>query len=277
MTAASIPFLKMHGAGNDFIVVDRLDGRSLPDGWEEEIPAMCHRRRGIGADGVIVLEPGDGADFRMRYHNADGSTGTLCGNGGRCAAAYVMELTGRPQVAFLSNGRPYSASRVPSGIRLSMEEPGPPRMDLRIELPDGTVRGHFIDTGSPHLVIAQDSAPPDPRAVITLGRQIRLHPEFAPSGTNVDFVTVTGNDRIGIRTYERGVEDETWACGTGAVAAAMIRSILDGGEGERRIEVTPLSGETLTVGFSRTGSRFTGVFLEGPSARSFEGNWTPGR
>ncbi len=239
-----IPFLKMSGAGNDFVVVDRLEGTPGP-AWGSVVPAMCDRRRGIGADGVIIVTPATTADFTMEYFNADGSTGSMCGNGGRCASSYLMEILGRSEVSFLACGRPYRAARSVNGVKLQMDDPGPARMHVSLRVRNADLVGHFIDTGSPHLVIVGDIFGRDSRSVVDVGREIRHHEAFSPSGTNVDFVTVEGKDRLIIRTYERGVEDETWACGTGAVAAALVYALLEGGEGSREVRITPLSGETL--------------------------------
>ena len=266
-------FVKMSGAGNDFVVIDRTE-----DGGLQGLPAMpalvrkmTDRRSGIGADGVIVLGPATAADFTMHYFNADGSSGSLCGNGGRCAASLLMDRWGRGEVRFITSGKVYRAKRVDSGILLEMENPGPVRPDLTLRAGANTWKGHFIDTGSPHLVIMTDGGLPERDVVLMAGRELRNHAEFRPSGTNVDFVSVEGEGRLKIRTYERGVEDETWACGTGAVASAIIYALLRGPEGENVISVVPLSSEVLTVRFFRRGSRFSGVSLEGPAAVTFTG------
>jgi diaminopimelate epimerase len=264
-----IPFLKMSGAGNDFVLVDGTPGAIAAD-WKPVVRAMCDRRRGIGADGVLLLSPSTGEDFTMDYFNADGSTGSLCGNGGRCAASYMMEILGRDSVSFRSCGRRYTAVKSGNGVILDMDDPGPPRMNIRLCVGSLDLVGHFIDTGSPHLVLLADTEP-DTEDVVRIGREIRHHQAFAPSGTNVDFVTVGGEGHLGIRTYERGVEAETWACGTGSVAAALVYSILRGKQGAASVTVIPLSGEPLIVRFTRTGSSFANVKLEGPATVTFRG------
>lgn len=265
----------MSGAGNDFVVVDRTasGGLSGLPGLPELVRSMCDRRRGIGADGVIVLGPPAGADFTMEYFNADGSSGSLCGNGGRCASAYMMDRLGRDTVSFHACGREYRAERRGPGVVLGMDDPGPARLGIALRAGDTDLVGHFIDTGSPHLVIIIDAPLPDGAGIVGMGRELRHHAHFQPSGTNVDFVTVEGEDLVRIRTYERGVEDETWACGTGAVAAAMIHSLLRGGEGDRSIGVIPLSGEKLVVRFQRSGAGFSRVTLEGPAVVTFTGSF----
>jgi diaminopimelate epimerase len=265
----------MSGAGNDFVVVDRTgsDGlRGLPEP-AALARAMSDRRSGIGADGVIVLGPPSGADFTMHYFNADGSTGSLCGNGGRCAASYMMERLGRDTVTFHTLGKAYTARRKGNAVVLGMDDPGPLKMGIPLGPGNGGLTGHFIDTGSPHVVIVPEGGLPGSREVFELGKEIRRHPQFQPAGANVDFIAIEGEDIIRIRTYERGVEDETRACGTGAVAAAMVYSVLRGGEGRRSIGVVPLSGERLAVDFNRTGERFTGVSLEGPAVVTFTGTF----
>lgn len=271
----NIPFVKMSGAGNDFIVVDRLGDATGPGAVSiaAAVPAMCDRRKGIGGDGVIVLSPADGADFAMDYYNADGSSGSLCGNGGRCAASYVMDRRRLQDVRFLTCGRLYGARRAGKGVVLEMDDPGPLRKSLVLRTGRGEAVGHFIDTGSPHLVLALDTPMPDARTILETGRELRHHPDFRPSGTNVDFMTVESRDVIRVRTYERGVEDETWACGTGAVASAMVHSVLNGPEGPGFVRVVPLSGDELIVGFTRTGERFTNVTLEGPAVVTFTGTF----
>ncbi len=266
-----IPFLKMSGAGNDFVVIDRAAGPA-PD-WKALVPAMCDRRAGIGADGVIIIRPAAGADFTMEYFNADGSTGSLCGNGGRCAASYVMDRLGKESVSFRTLDRIYHAARVGTGVVLEMDPPGLPRLNIPLRVRNGDFVGHFLDTGSPHLVLFGEQGIPGTGQIDELGRAIRHHPEFSPSGTNVDFVSVTDKGELRIRTYERGVEAETWACGTGAVAAALIHSLLEGMVGEGIARVIPLSGELLRVWYRREGNTFSGVKLEGPVTVTFTGTY----
>ena len=260
----------MSGAGNDFVVVDRMNETAKP-GWIPVIPAMCDRPRGIGADGVILISPAENADFTMDYFNADGSSGSMCGNGGRCASSYMMDLLGRDHVSFLACGRLYRGARSGNGVILDMDDPGLPRMNIPLRPGNVDLLGHFIDTGSPHLILVVDKDGPDAATVLETGRKIRHHPEFSPSGTNVDFITIMGKEEVRIRTYERGVEAETRACGTGAVAAALVYSLLEGEEGTRSVRVTPLSGEILRVGFRRTGMTFTDITLEGPAVVTFRG------
>jgi diaminopimelate epimerase len=272
LATMKIPFTKMSGAGNDFVVVDRRSERKTAD-WKGLTPLLCDRRRGVGADGLIVIRPGSEHDFIMEYYNADGSTGSMCGNGGRCAAAYVLGSTGAERTSFQSCGRIYKAVATQNGILLSMDDPGRPEMEIRIDLPGVDIPGHFIDSGSPHLVLITDSPDFHTVDIRDTGRKIRNLQHFSPGGTNVDFIKIMGEGEIAVRTYERGVEDETWACGTGAVASAIIYVMKHGGEGVQTIGVTPKSGEKLTVNFRKTGGVITDVKLEGPAVMTFTGTF----
>lgn len=263
----------MSGAGNDFIVIDRRT-ETEPFDAIRYVTALCDRRRGIGADGVIVLNASSVNDFTMEYYNADGSTGSMCGNGGRCAAALVLGEGSGGTTSFDSCGHVHRATRTGNGIRLEMEDPGVPRMDIDLGIPDVDIPGHFIDTGSPHLVLPMDNRELEKMDIVETGRKIRYSELFAPAGTNVDFVTVVGEGHIAVRTYERGVEDETLACGTGAVASAVIYDILHGKggkSGQKSIRITPRSGETLFVTFSRDEKGIRTVNLEGPAVVTFRG------
>ncbi len=274
-----VPFTKMSGAGNDFVVIDR---RTAFDTFEAAVyaPVLCDRRRGIGADGVIVLKASAVTDFTMEYYNADGSTGSMCGNGGRCAAALVLGEEGGVTTSFEACGNVHSATRTAMGINLGMADPGTPRMDIDLGIRDVEIRGHFINTGSPHLVLMKDSPGFESMEIVETGRKIRHSKHFEPGGTNVDYVQVVGEGHIAVRTYERGVEDETLACGTGAVAAAVIYDILSGMQnewGKRTVRVTPRSGESLMVNFTREAAGIRDVHLEGPAVVTFTGSFNTDR
>ncbi|MGC1478955.1 MAG: diaminopimelate epimerase, partial [Chthoniobacterales bacterium] len=221
-----LAFTKMNGAGNDFILLDnRSKALSLST---SQIARLCDRHRGIGADGLLLVEPpaAGAADFRMRYYNADGGEAEMCGNGARCFSRYGARLLGETASSALSFETPagvISASLLGEEVELAMSAPHSlaPSNDLTIE---GTlVSTHSINTGVPHAVVFVDDL--ELADVRTLGARIRHHEHFAPAGTNVNFVAKT-EEGIAIRTYERGVEDETLACGTGVVAAALIHHLL---------------------------------------------------
>jgi len=270
-----VAFTKMSGAGNDFIVIDRRGEKGPFDG-ARHAPLLCDRRRGVGADGLILIETSPQHDFSMRYFNADGSTGSMCGNGGRCAASLVMGTAPDASTTFDTLGGVFHASNTPRGVRLTLNDPGEPRMGIRLDIPGVDTTGHFIDTGSPHLVIRVDTPEFDTMNIHDSGRKIRNSHYFSPGGTNVDYIMAAGEGHIKIRTYERGVEEETLACGTGAVASAVIFDLLSGNvekPGKREIRVTPRSGEELLVTFTRVKGKVTDVLLEGPALATFTGSF----
>ncbi len=260
-------FQKWQGAGNDFIVLDNRNHQA--DGLDsQKINRLCDRHFGIGADGLILMsEPDAGYDFNMLFFNPDGFPAEMCGNGGRCitAMAYELGMIGRTSL-FLASDGPHEAKVVHSGwIRLKMKECE--RVD-KVELVE-KVEGYFLNTGVPHLVLFVDSI--EGIDVEQVGRKYRYDARFAPNGTNVNFVQVLGNN-LKVRTYERGVERETLACGTGNIAAAIAAEWLYN-SGLAEYECQALGGN-LKVSFKRqlSGS-FTDVWLAGPAVKVYEGNF----
>ncbi len=252
-------FAKYQGTGNDFILIDNRQGQILLD--REQIARLCHRRFGIGADGLMLLESAPGMDFRMVYYNSDGSESTMCGNWGRFIAAFVRRLgisQERP-LHFIAIDGPHEAA-FGSGDWVS----------LRMKDVSGIrhLEGHsLLDTGSPHYVAWVEDLQGVP--VFEEGRRIRNLPEFAPGGLNVNFAAVRGEDRLEVRTYERGVEDETYSCGTGVTAAAIAHSGIQTGPFDIAIG-TP--GGELRVRFQKNApDSAEQVFLEGPASFVFEG------
>jgi diaminopimelate epimerase len=260
-------FTKMNGAGNDFVMIDNRAGdvRLGP----EQIERICDRHRGIGADGILLLEPGsNGADFRMRYYNRDGGEAEMCGNGARCFARYANKIAGSPeQVSFTTPAGVIRAELHGESVTLQMSEPKDLRLGLELSVDGGKERVHFINTGVPHVVIPVSEV--DDADVTTRGRKIRQHQSFSPKGANVNFIEKRGAQKIGVRTYERGVEDETLACGTGVVASALIFAATEKVDGP--ISVTVRSGSELSVNFERVGDGFRNVTLTGPAEFVFEG------
>jgi diaminopimelate epimerase len=259
----SLPFFKFHGTGNDFILVDE---RTVDHGLDTAMIALlCHRRFSIGADGLISLRSSSEADFRMVYFNADGREGSMCGNGGRCIVAFAraLGLIGET-TRFMGVDGLHEASisaGSPPVVRLRMSDV------LLPELRDGY---DFIDTGSPHVVVPTGDLERFP--VVEQGRAIRHRAAFAPGGTNVNFVRCE-EDRLHVRTYERGVEDETMSCGTGVTAAvltAATRGWIPADSGECRVQ-TPGGG--LSVSFRRTTTGFTDIWLTGPAVMVFQGHY----
>jgi len=273
-----ISFTKMSGAGNDFIIL-----RDFPSDTLDPIliKNLCSRRNGIGADGVITIKSGDGIDFRMQYYNSDGSTGSLCGNGARCAIkfAYDSGLTKGPGVKFISGTKKYSGQVLENDrIQFNLLSPEAIRRNFEISLIQRSIKVSFADTGSPHVLIFIDEVSSyygtkyslDEIPVDGLGREIRNHSEFSPGGTNVNFIQID-KDRIRIRTYERGVEEETYACGTGSVAAAVI-SFLEG-KVKPPVKILTRSREELEVSFGFDQNKFSDVSLTGPAKTIFIGEY----
>jgi len=262
-----LKFTKMNGAGNDFVLLDNLDGRlQLASG---QIARLCDRHRGVGADGILIVEaPANGADFRMRYYNADGGEAEMCGNGARCFARYASRLTGRRgALSFETPAGVIRAECDGANVRLAMSEPRDLALDRQIELSEGSVIAHSINTGVPHAVVfVEDLEKTDVRG---LGAALRRHPHFAPKGTNVNFVRIIDSRTVTIRTYERGVEDETLACGTGVVATALILHEKHGASSPVSVRVR--GGDTLLVSFEKEGGLYRGVSLTGPADFVFDG------
>jgi diaminopimelate epimerase len=262
-----LKFTKMNGAGNDFVVLDNLDGR-LELG-SAEIVRLCDRHRGVGADGVLVVErPSNGADFRMRYYNADGGEAEMCGNGARCFARFASRISGRQgAITFETPAGVIRAECDGANVRLAMSDPRDLALDRRIELAEGTVTAHSVNTGVPHAVVfVEDLEKTDVRG---LGAALRYHPDFAPKGTNANFVEIIDSQTVAVRTYERGVEDETLACGTGVVATALILHEKHGAASPVSVRVR--GGDTLVVSFEAQSGGYGDVCLTGPAEFVFDG------
>jgi diaminopimelate epimerase len=276
-----IPFTKMSGAGNTFVLIDdrqgivetALKGAGLtPEGFAQGI---CSADRGAGADGLILIEPSRAHDFAWRFFNADGSRADMCGNGARCAARFAQEIgAAKGSSAFETGAGVVRAERAGDAIRVTLTPPGPVGPELSFALGAKAYAGRFIDTGVPHVVFrAASVADLDLPDFATLGPAVRYDPRFAPAGTNVDFVATGADGTLQVRTWERGVERETLACGTGIAAAALVTAALEGRESP--VTVVPRSGEPLTVGFVRRGGGFRDVTLEGPARVLFTGELDP--
>ncbi|MDQ6808979.1 MAG: diaminopimelate epimerase [Verrucomicrobiota bacterium] len=260
-------FTKMNGAGNDFVLFDNRAGDLRLTA--EQIARICDRHRGVGADGVLVLEkPANGADFRMRYYNSDGGEAEMCGNGARCFARYASQVTGPAEkLSFETPAGVIGATLEGELVRLQMSDPIDLRLNLDVALSGETVRAHYINSGVPHVVVPL--ADLENVDVARLGSAIRQHALFAPKGANVNFVRRLGERKVALRTYERGVENETLACGTGVVASALIFAATEQTQGP--IGVVVRGGDELTVDFEKHGDQFTNVTLTGPADFAFEG------
>ncbi len=279
-----IYFAKMSGAGNDFIVIDRNHNIEF-ELDPAEIKNLCHRRNGIGADGVITIYDSDKYDFVMEYYNADGSTGSLCGNGARCAIKFANDTnrlnTGKAK--FISNGEYYLGDVISEElVRFCLNPPKQIKTNFKIKADNQLINSSFIDTGSPHVVIKIDDVLNDIKnissgyndlnefPVFNLGREIRYNKDFSPSGTNVNFIKIE-DDKIYIRTYERGVEDETLACGTGSVAAAYL-SYLNYNL-KPPIQLITRGGDELIVNFKFVENEVAGMSLTGPAKTIYKGEF----
>lgn len=263
-----IPFTKMSGAGNDFVVIDNMKA------WlEADQPslarAVCSRRFGIGADGLLILEASRRADFCMRYYNADGSYGGMCGNGGRCVARFAADHgIARREISFEALDHVYVAATSNASVKLQMKPASGLIFNKLSRHICHEFSVHYVDTGSPHAVVEVASlADLD---VHRLGKELRNHQAFAPMGCNVNFFQRDPRSNlIELRTYERGVEAETLACGTGAVASAIIAATLHDISGP--IDVKVRSGEHLNVTFTRQDNSFIDIVLTGSAYVIFEG------
>ena len=275
MSIRRVKFTKMSGAGNDFVVIDNRD-QVLESDASDFARVVSERRRGVGADGVILLEESTTADFLMNYYNADGSYGGFCGNGGRCIARYAhMNKIAPAQLTFESLGHIYSAEVLEGRVRLKMKDSRNERLNVTLERNGESLRMHSVDTGAPHVVLFLDENAQigmnelSTLDLVRIGRSIRNHSYFGDAGTNVNLVKLNENHSLSIRTYERGVEDETLACGTGSVASGLLASRVKGLKSP--VKVIPKSGEPLVVEFENQGDHFRDVYLEGNAEIVFEG------
>lgn len=276
----AVPFVKMHGAGNDFVVVDRRALPALADAAgrvEEFVRAVCDRRRGVGADGVLFLDAAgeEGLDFRMRYFNRDGGRADLCGNGGRCLAAFAVArgLGREGRLEFASDAGRHAARVADGRVELVLGDvavPDPPRT---LAVGGGAVTGTYVVVGVPHLVVEVEDA--DAVDLAAFAPPLRAHAELGAAGANVDVATVRAGRPVRLRTFERGVEGETLACGTGAAATAI--ALAHAGRVSAPVRLETRSGDVLEVDFQLVDGRFRAVTLAGPVATSFEGSyrWHP--
>lgn len=255
-----IKFWKMSGSGNDFILVDNRNGRIKDEEMGRFVERACRRRESVGADGVIFVIESKQYDFGWRFFNADGGEVEMCGNGGRCVSRFAfLEGIADDKMSFETLVGPVSAEVKGRVVKVLMPKPGRPSMDLDIEFQPGWKSCDYLNTGVPHVVVRVDDLEAHP--VRDQGRIIRYHSRFSPEGTNANFMTRIGPDLLAVRTYERGVEDETLACGTGAIASALTASIR--GRVASPVKVKTKGGEELTIHFKRVEESFDEVWLEG--------------
>ena len=263
-----IEFYKMSGSGNDFILIDNRDGSLAVGDVVEFVKRVCERKVSVGADGLFLIEKSDRVDFRWRFYNADGSEAAMCGNGARCVArfAYLLGIAGA-RMSFETGAGIIDAEVRGDIVKVLLTKPQALVMDDEIRIGNQTLSVHSINTGVPHVVhFVRD---PDGFDVFNIGRTIRRHEHYQPAGTNANFATVLDMHTLRVRTYERGVEDETLACGTGSVASALIAARK--GLVESPVDVRVQGGETLRIHFTPTESGFEKVYLEGKAKVVYQG------
>lgn len=263
-----INFTKMVASGNDFIVIDNREKKMT--GLSALAKKICDRNFGAGADGLLAIEPSKRADFKMRIINSDGSEAEMCGNGARCAALYARQngLAGGKMI-FETLAGMIGAEVSGDKIRLEMPEPKDLKPGITLTSGGRKYSVNFVNTGVPHAVIFTGKA--DGLDVKDIGRPIRYHNAFSPRGTNVDFVEPKKGNLLKVRTYERGVEDETLACGTGVTASAVIAAAVKGFKSP--VKCLTKSGEILKIYFRKTGGNFKDVYLEGGALKVFCGRY----
>jgi diaminopimelate epimerase len=256
-----IHFYKMSGCGNDFIIIDNRSPVIAEKDLCAFIVGVCRRKMSVGADGIILIENSDTVDFKWRFYNSDGSLAEMCGNGARCVArfAYLNGITG-PDMSFETLAGVVSASVSETAlVRIKMTDPLNLELDRPLILKSGIFKVSSVNTGVPHAVMVMDNS--DETPVKEMGQEIRFHPDFAPAGTNANFVSVQPDNIVAVRTYERGVEDETLACGTGCVASALITARKFGLASP--VTLLTRSGGYLRIYFNSHQDIFSDVYLEG--------------
>jgi diaminopimelate epimerase len=267
----AIDFYKMSGSGNDFILVDNRASIIAAEVASELASNLCRRKVSVGADGLILIENDEEVDFCWRFFNADGSKAEMCGNGGRCAArlANMLGICGS-SLSFRTLAGIIRAEVLGSRVKLQMTEPRDLKLDMELELNGQRFNTHFVNTGVPHTVFILDGPEIlEQQEVVGQGRKVRFHSQFAPAGTNVNFVAVLGEQALALRTYERGVEDETLACGTGATAVALVGAAK--GMVKPPVDVHTKSGETLTIYFDPEKGLPQEVYMEGGTTMIYQG------
>ncbi len=263
-----IPFFKMSGCGNDFIIIDNRRSVVPGDDLSRFAAQVCRRKMSVGADGLILVEDSDRVDFKWRFFNADGSTAEMCGNGARCVARFALlnGITGE-QMQFETLAGLIKAQVIGEQAKVQMTDPLSFVPAAELDTGRETIVFSSVNTGVPHVVMQVREI--DKADVTGVGRRIRRHPHFAPAGTNVNFMARAADGTWAVRTYERGVEDETLACGTGVCATALV--LAHQKSPESPIALMTRSGSLLKVHFSRRSGEFKDVFLEGDARIIYQG------
>ncbi|NQU95216.1 MAG: diaminopimelate epimerase [Candidatus Omnitrophica bacterium] len=265
-----INFTKAVASGNDFVIVDNRAGKLAGEiaDFGDFAKFVCRRMLSVGSDGLLVLEDSSAADFKMRIFNPDGSEVTMCGNGIRCSALYAYEKKWCGAVMKIETGAGTLAAEVEGdSVKVKMTAPKNIKLDQNIGAGKTIMNVHTVNTGVPHVVHFVEKIEKYP--VKEMGSKIRYHKVFQPEGTNANFVQKIDDSTIVVRTYERGVEDETLACGTGVVASAIISHLALGAK--EPVSAITRSKEILRVSFKKEHKSFRDVFLEGQARIAFEG------
>jgi len=266
-----IDFTKMHGAGNDFVMIENLDGAIELS--SEQVAALCDRRFGIGADGLILLNPSsqEGTDATMIYYNADGGRVDMCGNGARCFTSFALQngVGNGQSVAFLTDAGPMTATAQDGEFTIRMTPVHSIELGQNLETAQGSYDFDFMNTGVEHVIVFRDDV--DAVDIVPEGSGIRYHERF-PAGTNANFAEIQDDGVIKVRTYERGVEDETLACGTGVTAVAIAANLTK--DQQTPVSVLVRGGDVLKVDFQREGDEISDITLTGPAEVVFTGKVT---
>jgi len=262
----------MSGSGNDFIIIDNRDDILAGLDIAVFIRNVCRRKLSAGADGMILIENSEEMDFQWRFYNSDGSRAEMCGNGARCAArfAFLNGITGSKMV-FGTDAGSIRATVTASQVKIRMTDPCDYKPAVSLQINGRGVTLGTINTGVPHAVIEVDDI--EKVDVIGIGRKVREHADFAPAGTNVNFIAPEKGSSLSIRTYERGVEGETLACGTGAVAGALVHALNTGAQSP--IDMVTRSGSRLTIHYKIAGETCSEVDMEGDARVIYSGTLTP--
>ncbi|MFA6321726.1 MAG: diaminopimelate epimerase [Candidatus Omnitrophota bacterium] len=264
----TIKFTKAVATGNDFIIVDNRKRVIAEKDISSFAKILCDRKRGVGADGVLLVEPSKKADFRMRIINSDGSEAEMCGNGSRCIALYAaVKKIAKSNMTIETLAGKLDANVKSNMVKVKLTDPKDIKWNFCLMINKCPYKVSFANTGVPHAIHFTDEL--DTIDVKNLGSHMRNHGEFAPEGTNADFVKIVNKNTIKIRTYERGVEDETLACGTGAVASAIISAETENMKSPVTVETH--GGEKVKVYFEMIDGNFRNVYLEGKARLVYEG------
>lgn len=270
-----ISFFKMTGSGNDFIVIDNRSRLIDADQCRDLVRLACRRKLSVGADGLILIENDAEVAFRWRFFNADGSEAEMCGNGARCAArfAHLKGIAPSQEMAFRTLAGIIQAEIIGERVKIRMTSPHSLKMGISLQVENDSFPLHFIDTGVPHVVhFMADKTALETIDVFHLGRVLRYHSQFQPAGTNANFAVIFDRHHMAVRTYERGVEAETLACGTGSIASVLIAAAKK--LVSSPVEVLTQSGETLSIHFEQRNNRglpeFAEVYLEGDAKVVYE-------